>query len=279
MPEISICIPAYRADRYLAEALETVRQQTFTDWELIVTEDGSTDRTEEIVRAFSESVSQPVRFQRHPQNRGLPATRNTGISDARAEWIALLDADDLWHPRHLESLFSAAAKENAELAFSGCRIFDSESGATIETREATSEALAAIGLALFRGDLVIQPSTTLFRATAFQKAGPFDGRFPICNDLEFWIRALRAGCRFACTGAITCDYRKHSGAMSGRSAALVEESGRVYWRHREWTEIPRTLRRAAMARQFLSAARMYARKRPLHALRLCAEYALAVFQL
>ena len=75
-PLISICIPAFRAERFLAETLASVRAQTFTDWELIVTEDGSRDRTEEIVRAFAASVAQPVRYTRHDPNRGLPAIGN-----------------------------------------------------------------------------------------------------------------------------------------------------------------------------------------------------------
>jgi glycosyltransferase involved in cell wall biosynthesis len=274
-PDTSICIPAYKADKYLYEALESVRSQTFTDWELIVTEDGSRDGTEEIVREFAESMPQPVRYQRHLYNRGLPAARNTGLSAARGEWIALLDADDIWHPQHLEALFTVATNSGADLAFSGCRIFDSETSAKLGTREACAESLSEIGPSLYRGDLVIQPSTVLFRESVPRKIGPFDECFPICNDLEFWIRAIREGCQFAYTGGITCDYRKHSTAMSGQSAALAEEAGRVYWKHRHWNEITRQLRRSSISRQFMSAARMYARRRPFHALRLCAKNAVA----
>ncbi len=80
MPALSVCVPAYNADRFLAETLESVRNQTFTDWELVVTEDGSRDGTERIVRDFAATVKQPVRYLRHEKNRGLPATRNTGIA-------------------------------------------------------------------------------------------------------------------------------------------------------------------------------------------------------
>src|SRR5688572_7380498 len=102
-PLISICIPAFHAENFLPAALESVRAQRFTDWELIVTEDGSRDSTEEIVREFARTVSQPVRYDRHEQNLGRPATRNTGIAAATAEWIALLDADDVWTTGHLEA--------------------------------------------------------------------------------------------------------------------------------------------------------------------------------
>ena len=125
--------------------------------------------------------------------------------------------------------------------------------------------------------MVIQPSSVLFQKSVTGKIGLFDECFPICNDLEFWIRAVRGGCLFAYTGGITCDYRKHANAMSGQGAALVEEAGRVYWKHRHWSKITRHLRRASISRQFMSAARMYARQRPFHALRLCGENALAGF--
>ena len=102
-PLISICIPAYKADRYLATTLASVGNQTYPNWELIVVEDGSRDRAEEIVTAFSATVSQSVRFLRHEKNRGLPATRNTGIEAALGNWVALLDSDDLWKPEHLDT--------------------------------------------------------------------------------------------------------------------------------------------------------------------------------
>src|SRR5687768_15411869 len=102
VPRVSICIPAFKADRYLEATLESVRAQTFKEWELILVEDGSRDRTEAIVQDFARRVSQPVRFFRHDTNKGLSATRNTGFSHSSAELLALLDADDLWRPDHLQ---------------------------------------------------------------------------------------------------------------------------------------------------------------------------------
>src|SRR5687767_8608489 len=101
MPLISICIPSYKADKYLGAALASVKEQTLTDWEVIVTEDGSKDRAEEIVKEFAATVTQTVVYQRHEVNRGLPATRNTSIAAARGEFIAFLDADDKWVAGHL----------------------------------------------------------------------------------------------------------------------------------------------------------------------------------
>src|ERR1039457_4756626 len=97
-PLVSICIPAYNAERFIPETLASVRAQTYKNWEVIVTEDGTKDSTEELLATFAKPVPQPVIYNRHEINRGLPHTRNTGIGAARGQWIAFLDADDFWEP-------------------------------------------------------------------------------------------------------------------------------------------------------------------------------------
>src|SRR5262245_29166396 len=102
-PVVSIVIPAYKADHYLPDALQSVRNQTFKDWELIVVEDGTRDNTEKLVRDFAETVlPRRVTYLRHDKNQGLPATRNAAIQAAKGEFIALLDHDDIWNDNHLE---------------------------------------------------------------------------------------------------------------------------------------------------------------------------------
>ena len=152
MPRISICIPAYNADPYLAQALESVRNQTFADWELIVTEDGSKDGAEALVGAFARTVSQPVVYQRHEVNQGLPATRNTGIAACRGEFVALLDADDYWSPRHLETVLAKLLETGADLGHSGSVLFDSDSGATLGVRAPGCSEIDGFPLSLFVGD-------------------------------------------------------------------------------------------------------------------------------
>ena len=138
-PTFSICIPAYHAERYLPETLNSVRGQSFCDWELIVIEDGSKDCTEEITRTFASEVSQNVVFQRHAQNRGLPATRNTAIAQSKSNFIALLDADDYWKPNHLATIAAKLSTIEAELIHSGSVLFDSDSGQTLEVRAPSPE--------------------------------------------------------------------------------------------------------------------------------------------
>lgn len=100
-PRVSVIIIFLNEERYLGEAIESVRAQSFTDWELILIDDGSTDGSSEIARQASEADR--IRYVTHPnhENRGMSASRNAGIAASRGELIAFLDADDIWLPAKL----------------------------------------------------------------------------------------------------------------------------------------------------------------------------------
>src|SRR4051794_5959509 len=98
MPRVSVIIPAFNAERYLADALRSVRTQTYADWEVVVGDDGSTDRTVEIAAGFGERV----KIVGAEKNAGPAAARNRAVAQASGELLALLDADDLWLPEFLE---------------------------------------------------------------------------------------------------------------------------------------------------------------------------------
>ncbi len=264
-PLISICIPAYNAERYLPAALESVRAQRFSDWELIVTEDGSRDSTEDIVREFARTVSQPVRYDRHAQNLGLPATRNTGIASARGEWIALLDADDVWTGGHLEAAAELMHRSSAELIHSGSVLFDSDTGREISVRAPTPEMIADFPSSLFNGTYTIQPSSVLMRRCLWEDVGGFDPTFRYVEDREMWIRCARSGARFAYTGVNTCLYRKHPNAMSRHGVAMALASARVYEKNIDWDAVPSQQRRAQAADAWMAAGRIALRDDPASA--------------
>ncbi len=275
VPAISICIPAYQAEKYLRETLDSVRVQTFADWELIVTEDGSRDSTEQIVNDFARTVSQPVRYTRHDPNRGLPATRNAGISAARAAWIALLDSDDLWQPDHLASLLATAEKTSADLIHAGSTLFDSDSGRPLETRAPSPDHVSNFPLSLYRGEYIIQPASVLLRRSLWEKVGGFNPAFRYVEDREMWLRCARAEARFAYTGRETCLYRKHAAALSLHADRMALACAEVLQQHLDWEKIPRPLRVASTADAWLSAGRLQrasapaaARRSFAHALRL-----------
>ena len=262
MPRVSICIPSYRAEKYLPQALESVRKQTFKDWELIVTEDGSKDGAEALVNAFAQSVSQPVRYQRHEQNQGLPATRNTGIAASSGEFIALLDADDCWEAHHLETTLGKLLEVGADLAHAGSILFDSDTGREMETRAPSLDVIGRFPLSLYQGEYVIQPSSVVLRKTLWERSGGFDPTFRYVEDREMWLRCARCGGRFVFTGANTCLYRKHGEALSTHSAAMAIACARAFEKQLDWDAIPKALRRRSTAQAWIAAARILQRGEP-----------------
>lgn len=104
-PFISVIIPFFNDASFLTEAIESVLQQTFTDWELLLINDGSTDKSTEIASQYAAAFPQRIKHLAHPgyANKGVSATRNLGFAHANGTWIALLDADDVWLPEKLSA--------------------------------------------------------------------------------------------------------------------------------------------------------------------------------
>ena len=257
MPLVSICIPAYHAEKYISEALSSVCNQNFSDWELIVVEDGSDDRTEKMVNEVADKVQQPVQFHRHAKNMGLPATRNSGIKKATGKYVALLDADDYWKSNHLESIISLIEKDKADIAHSGSILFDSESGKELSIRSPKPEQETEFLNSLYDHSYIIQPSSAVINRNVFERIKYFDTDFNICDDMEFWFRAARNDCRFIYSGQKTCYYRKHENALSSNSAELVEEIAQVYLKHLGWPAYPMGFQIKTASRAFANAGRMH----------------------
>src|SRR6202020_3204519 len=117
MATVDIIIPAFNAAKYLPAALESVSSQTFDDWQILLVDDGSTDNTAEVVAPFLDRFGSKIKYIKQ-NNRGLPAARNTAIRASTAEFLALLDADDVWLPCRLsESLKALDARPQAGLAY------------------------------------------------------------------------------------------------------------------------------------------------------------------
>ena len=110
---VSITIPIYNAERFLRETIESVFAQSYTHWELLLSDDGSTDRSSEIARACAALHPDKIFYLEHPrrQNLGAPATRNLGARHSRGEFLAFLDSDDIWLPGKLEANVSSLIKQ------------------------------------------------------------------------------------------------------------------------------------------------------------------------
>jgi glycosyltransferase involved in cell wall biosynthesis len=204
---ISAVVPAHEAAAHLPAALESVHAQTTGVSEVVVVDDGSSDDTAAVAEEHG------ARVVRHPANRGVSAARNTGIREARNDWIALLDADDTWKPGKIERQYDLVRRHrDLRVVFSdrehvrGAEVVLPRFLPTHEPyRRVEKEPLgdaayrldkASLGRALFPGNF-LKPSTLLLRRDLFEAVGGFDERFaapgsPIgtCEDQDLSLRLV-----------------------------------------------------------------------------------------
>ena len=115
MPEVSIITPCYNSSKFLQQTIDSVLNQTFTDWEWLITDDKSTDHSVEIIRKVND---ERIKLTVAEKNGGAGHARNLSLEKASGRFITFLDADDFWEPNFLEEMVSFMKKENAELAYS-----------------------------------------------------------------------------------------------------------------------------------------------------------------
>src|SRR5262245_55290236 len=120
-PAVSIILPTYNRANFLPQEFASIKSQTFTDWELIVVDDGSTDNTRELVEQLTQNWPEPVRYHRQ-ENRGIAGARNTGLDLADGESIAFFDSDDVWLPHHLDDCVTALREDrDLDWVYGACR--------------------------------------------------------------------------------------------------------------------------------------------------------------
>lgn len=205
-PLVSVVIPAYGQAGFVAQAIQSVLEQSYAHFELIIVDDASPDNTSEIVRKFTDPR---VRLIVHRENRGLPAARNTGIRNSKGEIIAFLDADDMFHPAKLRCHVDFLEK-HPEIAVSYNPRFElNHSADTIRELWRPPLRVSLVDLVL---GFPFSPSDMVVRKEHLVQVGLFDERF-ICGgeDTDLPCRLALAGYRFASVDRALNYRRYHSG--------------------------------------------------------------------
>ena len=182
MPKVSVIIPTYHRLPMLKEAVDSVLAQDFEDIELIVVDDASTDGTGEEMKRYGGRV----RLLQHSKNRGVSATRNTGILHARGKYIAFLDSDDLWVKGKLK-IQVAFLDDNPQYPL----CYTDEIWIRKGKRVNPMLKHAKYSGWIFEKCLplcTLSPSSAVMRKTLFSKVGLFDEALPVCEDYDFWLR-------------------------------------------------------------------------------------------
>lgn len=253
--KISCLIAAYKAGNYIGKALESIRTQEHTDWEVIVVEDGSRDQTQEIVRRFAASVSQPVRYDNFGVNRGVATARNRLLELSTGEAGAFLDADDWWTPGHLTQA-SEALSEAADLVVSRIQLFDLDTGKPLEIYNPPPELFKDPGRTLFRSSAIMTSSSVALRLSIARQIGGFDPTFRIGEDRDYWLRYASAGGRFFDSAKVTCFYAKHAASTMSKTQLWAQQEVAFYEKHRNWSGVSRGVRRAQLSHVLANYGRL-----------------------
>lgn len=224
-PKISVIMPAYNAEKYIKQAIESLQAQSMQNWELVVFDDASTDGTREILTAWAEKDSR-IRPIFSAENVGSAVARNKCLEQARGRYLAFLDADDLWHPEKLRRQTAFMEETGAVVTFTEYdRINDQ--GEVFEQAESLPDALSY--------QMMLQRNwmgclTVMVDKEAFQTV-----KFPLIRkrqDYALWLQLIReSGQPAMCLHQNLASHRTHKGNISGRKLTLLQYNYQVFRQH------------------------------------------------
>ncbi|MFH1413960.1 MAG: glycosyltransferase [Candidatus Omnitrophota bacterium] len=237
--KVSVIIPTYNSGRYIEEAVASVLNQTYTNYELLIVDDGSTDNTVELLKKYKG------RFRYYYQrNQGIVAARNLALENSTGEFVAFLDADDLWLPEKL-GVQMRVMREQPNLAFVySCVYTIDESGKTIRYWDNKDEKIMDFNRLYDKNFICC--SSVLLRRSCLERSGRFDPRVKMSQDWDLWLR-LAKNFNFKFINQFLAKYRIHPSNISTRYEDRIraiffilskpEISGDFSW-------LKRTIRRA-----------------------------------
>ena len=225
-PAVAVIIPAYNAAAHVGEALDSVFAQTFTDYEVIVVNDGSPD-TPELERALEPYRGRIVYLVQ--ENQGPSAARNAAILAARAEYVAFLDSDDIWEPNHLAELTAALREDpSLDLVYQDALLFGEGVPAGLTFMQAAPSRGPVTFESLLRFECSVITSCVAARKKALTDAGLFDPRFYRSEDYDLWLRLAHGGGRLAYRRRVSGRHRVHGGSLAADMTRIYESQVEVY---------------------------------------------------
>jgi glycosyltransferase involved in cell wall biosynthesis len=239
LQRVSVVIPTYNYGHFVTEAVQSALTQTYPNLEVIVVDDGSNDDTAERLRQFGNQI-----IYIYQQNRGLSSARNAGIRRATGEWVAFLDADDVWHAEKIAKQLAAVGGDH------DIGLIGSLPAAVLPDKLPGMPPVRNLGVRDFLTSSRTGPSGTLIRRGCFNVVGFFDEELTSIEDRDMW---LRVAAKFRSVQVVSpCWwYRPHQGQMSRRAGRMLENYKKVltkfFTQHNEYA----SLRRLAWSYMYL----------------------------
>jgi glycosyltransferase involved in cell wall biosynthesis len=224
-PKVSVIIPAYNIERYITATLRSLLNQTCQNFEALIIDDGSTDRTAEKVTAFIQNDSRFKLLKK--SNGGLSSARNFGIRHAQGEYIALLDGDDLYLPHklstHIDILDRNPSVGMVYSASQALRDDGTPTWLTISGKPLYSDSLKSLLCKNFVG----HGSNGIFRKEIVAEIGDFDESLRSVEDLDFWLRLAGTRWKFYRVPSVQCYYRVRPAGLSFNLDRMQETQAQV----------------------------------------------------
>lgn len=236
-PLVTVIMPAYNAELYLEEAVQSVLDQTFTDWELLILEDCATDGTYALAEKLAARDDR-ITLLKNAQNMGVARTRNRGFDLARGKYVALLDSDDVWHLDKLERQLARMEETGADFSYTSYAIVDGEG-------KKTKADFLVPGEVTYRDQLTrnaIGCSTVMLKASLL-KTYRFVTDF-YHEDYVLWIQLLKDGYRAAGCEEVLVDWRFIENSRSFNKVKAAKNRWRIY---RDYLKMPLHQRICAFA--------------------------------
>ena len=219
-PLVSVIIPAYNAAGFIGETLTSVFSQTYSNYEVIVVNDGSPD-TAELEKELAPFRDRLIYLEQ--ENKGPSAARNNAIGKARGEFLAFLDSDDTWLPDYLAEQIRFLHLEQAfDMVYSDAWLFGDGplSGRRFMESAPSSGPVTFESLLLYQTSVIT--SCTVVRRQSVIDAGLFDERFIRCEDFDLWIRLAHRGARIGFQEQVLARHRAHAASLAANEIAMVE---------------------------------------------------------
>jgi glycosyltransferase involved in cell wall biosynthesis len=222
-PKVSIILPVFNGDRYLAEAIESVLAQSFSSYELIAVNDGSTDKSAEILSRYSSQHPERIFVLQHPRgnNRGVATSRNLALRHARGEYIAFLDQDDVWNPEKLAiQVPFMDSNRNVGLTYTQSEIIresgapDFMPGRKLLTDPAPDDKQTTLYKVMLL-ELSYTFSSVMVRATAIRRVGGFMENLPFQSDDRIMVAQISADFKIAEIDQVLCAFRASAHHYTG----------------------------------------------------------------
>lgn len=221
-PKVSVIIPCYNGERFIKNTLESVLMQTYDNFEILFVDDGSTDKTKEVISSFSDSRLKYF----YQNNKGVSEARNYGIKLSSGEYIALLDTDDLWDAEKLESQVRRITEDKSSFfVYSNYCIIDENNAVTEEVK--LGKVTDALRSLLLKGNVIGPPSGVLVKREIFRKAGGFDPCLSVAADWDMWIR-IASKYPLTHLEEVLFKYRRHSNNMHLNLTAMEHDVGKIF---------------------------------------------------